>query len=80
MMKNTPEMDFLLQEIIRKKNPMYLEIIETPEALTSEQINIICSELAEELCESGLEKNDEPNERGKIIYDLISYINQFHKK
>jgi hypothetical protein len=76
----TSEMESVLKEIIKQRIPEYSNAISKPEIMTSDQINTICSELADELCESGLDKNDTPNERGEIIYKLISYINQYHKR
>lgn len=48
--------------------------------LSDEQINQIIILLSDVLCEFGLKPNDEPNETGLMIEDLIDKFNRFRAR
>jgi hypothetical protein len=76
------EMRIVLQEVITKRRPELkhlLPYIENLQPFDNKDVDALCSELASELCESGLKDNDLPNKRGKILYKLISCVNQLLK-
>lgn len=76
------EMRIVLQEVINKRRPglkHLLTYVENMQPFDNKDVDALCSELARELCESGLKDNDQPNKRGKILYKLIGYVNQLLK-
>ena len=77
-MKLTEDMLKVLNEVIEKRCPEFRHLFDKPKMvnLSDEQIDRICSSLSDELCESGLQENSEPNKRGLMLDDLIGYINQ----
>lgn len=66
----------LLHEIISKQQPELLLLLDllgnTP--LTEEQREGLREALAAELCDTGLDENDEPNSRGLHIENLIDQL------
>jgi hypothetical protein len=62
--------------IILRRQPLLLDIVgslgESP--LTEESREEIREVLVEELCESGLREDDEPNEYGRKVDDLIGLL------
>lgn len=72
----------VLQEVVQKRRPELkhlLPYVENMQPFDNKDVDALCSELASELCETGLKDNDQPNKRGKILYNLISYVNQLLK-
>lgn len=83
MMKLSEKMLKLLKEVIDKRNPklkFLLPSIQAMEPIENELVDALCSELAAELCESGFDASNQPNKQGKILYKLISYVNQLLKE
>ena len=85
MMRLTDDMREILEAVIARRNPelsgavqVILKAGPTKDVdVTDHEVGEICSELADELCENGLDVHDRPNEKGVVLYDLISYVNQF---
>ncbi|HEX6903868.1 MAG TPA: hypothetical protein VF789_29425 [Thermoanaerobaculia bacterium] len=69
----------LLRAVISRREPRLLKIVETLEKapLTDEQREMLREVLADELCESGLRDDDEPNELGTRLDDLIGRLGDF---
>jgi len=66
----------LLVEILKKKQPSLLGPsgnVNT-DGLTPSQIEDVCQLLTDELCETGLQPNSEPNSRGLKLEDLIDRL------
>lgn len=66
----------LLREVLWKRQPVLLRVVnllgESP--LTDEQRDEIRNVLADELCETGLLPNDEPNQRGIALDNIIGKV------
>lgn len=66
----------LLREVVAKHQPSLVRVLDqvgvTP--LSDDQREALREALAHELTETGLEKNDEPNERGRMLDDLIGRL------
>ena len=75
----TTEEAELLREVVWRREPSLLRLLEvigrTP--LTTVQREALREILADELCETGLRADDEPNERGLKIDDLIGRLMYF---
>ncbi|MCV4732524.1 hypothetical protein OFB80_32045, partial [Escherichia coli] len=74
-MKLNEKLRKLLAEVVEKRRPNMRHLV------TSGMIEVSDSELDElfdivgdEFCETGLEKNDEPNKRGLLLEDLIGQL------
>lgn len=65
----------LLEEVATKRNPKIAAAILTGDLgrLTARDYRQLRQSLGDELCLSGLAPNDEPNERGYQIEDLIEW-------
>ena len=81
-MKLTEDVFELLNEVIEKRCPEFKGLFKKHETieLNEDQVNRICLCLSDELCESGLKEDSEPNKRGLMLDDLIGYINQLRFK
>jgi hypothetical protein len=66
----------LLREVMAKYRPeMVSRLLPTGElSLAPEQREPLRNSLASELCENGLLPNDEPNERGYALEELIDLV------
>lgn len=66
----------LLREVLLKQSPSLLKLMEiigiVP--LTNEQKEQLWEAIADELVTTGLGENDEPNERGVLLDDLVGRI------
>lgn len=69
----------LLGEVILKHKPVLLHLLESigHKPLTIEQREELREIIATELCESGLDANDQPNERGLLLEELIDCLGHF---
>ena len=71
------ELAVLLAEVLEKLN-IELDIVDARcFHISGANINRIIDGLSTEFCETGLQPNDEPNQRGLLIEDLIDRINRF---
>jgi hypothetical protein len=67
----------LLIDILKKRDhELICNRINQNLLLGDSEITEIILILADEFCETGLKENDEPNERGIEIEDLIDVLNQ----
>jgi hypothetical protein len=66
----------LLRRIIQRRRPLLLSIVDSlgEIPLTEEACEEIGDALVEELCEAGLRDDDEPNEYGRRVDDLIGLL------
>jgi hypothetical protein len=62
--------------VVRKRNPALATLVLSGQLdqLTARDYGQIRLSLGEELCETGLQQNDEPNRRGYQIEGLIDWI------
>lgn len=69
----------LLGGIILKHKPALMSVFELigVQPLTEEQREALREIIAAELSESGLTENDEPNQRGLLIEELIDRLGHF---
>lgn len=74
-----PEEARLLREVLWKRQPSLLHRLDSLGVipLTTEQREELRQVLADELCETGLQPDDEPNERGLRLDDLIGQLGSF---
>jgi hypothetical protein len=70
------EMRKLLGEIVCSRRPDLLGLLDlsTDTKLTEEQREDLRLAVADELLETGLQENDEPNKRGLLLDELISRL------
>jgi hypothetical protein len=68
----------ILNELVSKYHPEWLDLLQSssPPELSWEQRDQLRSSCASELCETGLMDNDEPNERGYLLEELIDWLGQ----
>jgi len=81
-MKLSQEMLKVLEEVIEKRKPelkRLLPYVENEQPFENEDVIALCLELTHELCEYGFDEKNRPNRRGKVLYKLISYVNQLLK-
>ena len=73
-----PEMYQLLKDVALKHQPDLLSSVELLEKkqLSAEKCFDLCEMLTAELCECGLDENDEPNERGLLIDEIIGKLSR----
>jgi hypothetical protein len=71
-----PDKVRLLREVILKQQPSLLSLLDVlnVSSLTVEQRESLREAVAAELCVTGLDKNDEPNDRGLQLEALIDYL------
>ncbi|MBN2456339.1 MAG: hypothetical protein JXB29_07390 [Sedimentisphaerales bacterium] len=83
MDKLSNKMREILEEVIDKRRPelkRLLPYVESMQPFDNKDVDALCSELTRELCETGFKKDNQPNERGKILYKLTGYVNQLLKE
>lgn len=70
------KMSALLSEVLRKRNPSMIGIVASFQnvALTDDQREELRQAVTDELIETGLRDNDEPNERGLMLEELIDRL------
>jgi hypothetical protein len=70
------EMAVLLREIIESHRPEMLGILDSPEdsRLTEQQRDHLRQEITDEFCRTGLQANDEPNQRGLLLEELVDRL------
>ena len=68
----------LLSEVIKQHCPQYENIIDNDaiKIQNNQIIDDLCNAISAELCDTGLDKNDEPNSRGLMLEDLLDTINR----
>ena len=66
----------LLEEVVRKRNRELAALVLSGELgrLSAKDYGEIRLSLGKELCETGLDQDDEPNERGREIEHLIDWV------
>lgn len=66
----------LLSEVVWKRNPSMIGIVASFQniGLTDDQREELRQILTDELIETGLHENDEPNERGLLLEELIDKL------
>jgi hypothetical protein len=76
MLKLKPEMEELLTEVLEKRRPDLLKLIPPYREidLSEEQRDEIIDAVTDEFIETGLRPDDEPNERGIRLDDLIGAL------
>ena len=72
----------LLDNVISKRRPDLIPITESlfNYDLKAEQINMLQDVISDELVEHGFREDDEPNDYGKMLDDLIGYIGMLRDK
>jgi hypothetical protein len=72
----SPSDEALLREVVAKHDPTLLSLIDYLgiTEITEEEREKLRGLLASELCETGLAENDEPNQRGLLMDDLIDIL------
>ena len=75
----SPAESELLRKIIWKRQPALAVLLDTlgRKRLSDEQRESLREALAEELGESGLREDDEPNETGMMLDGLIGRLGEF---
>lgn len=70
------EMKKLLKEIVLNRRPDLVGLLDLPQdtKLTEEQREELRLAVADELLETRLKENDEPNQRGLVLDDLIARL------
>ncbi|HEY4310192.1 MAG TPA: hypothetical protein VGN12_12145 [Pirellulales bacterium] len=76
MSQLSKQLSTLLEEVISKYHPELLDAVDTSPtiALNWTQRDKLRSSCASELCETGLQDDDEPNERGLQLEELIDWL------
>lgn len=76
ILKLKPEMEELLTEVLEKSRPDLLKLMPPYREidLNEEQRDEIIDAVADEFTETGLKPDDEPNERGLRLDDLIGAL------
>ena len=75
MINVPPHLRALLMEVVRKRHPDLAAIVETDVNAVSVDDRLELREsLADELCDTGLRDDDEPNDRGHQIESLIDLL------
>jgi hypothetical protein len=65
----------ILNEVISKYHPEWLAVLKSScPAFNGGQRDELRSACASELCETGLTDEDEPNERGYLLEELIDWL------
>jgi hypothetical protein len=66
----------LLREVLLARGPQFLHLLDSPELtqLTEDQRDQLRELVADELCATGLSVDDEPNQRGVVLDDLIGLL------
>lgn len=75
-LKLKPPMNDLLAEIIARRRPDLLGLLDSPSdtGLTEEQREDLREVVLDEFIETGLKDDDEPNRRGLLLDDLIARL------
>ena len=70
------KMSALLSEVLSKRNPSMMGIVASFQnvGLTDDQREELRQTLTDELIETGLREDDEPNERGLLLEELIDKL------
>jgi hypothetical protein len=76
VLRLSPKMEELLTEVISKRRPDLISLLASPQdtELSDSQIDELREAVADEFCETGLREDDEPNERGLLLEDIIGRI------
>lgn len=74
-LKLSPKMIELLMEAVSKHRPDLVGLFTSQNIeLNDSQRDELRQALTDELCETGFREDDEPNERGRLLEDLIDYL------
>jgi len=68
----------LMREVVEKRLPEKLALIQSPLMLNASDRTDIQEAISDEFCETGLLPNDEPNKRGLELEDLIDLLGPRH--
>jgi len=66
----------ILKDVVAKRHPEWLRILQAdnPPAFDSQQRFALQQACGDEICEAGLTKDDEPNEYGLLLEELIDLL------
>ena len=75
----TPQQKALIAEVVQHHNPAFCDVIDTlgTRTLTDQERESLREAIATELCATGLDATDEPNQRGvelEEVIDLLGYM------
>lgn len=73
-LKLPPKLADILREIISERRPDLIQAINASGPLSDEERDSLRQALTDELVASGLREDDEPNERGLQIEELIDRV------
>lgn len=76
ILRLSSKMEELMTEVIRKRRPDLLGLLVAPQdtKLSDSQIDELREAVADEFCETGLTEDDEPNESGLSLEDIIGRL------
>lgn len=76
MIRLSPKMTELLTEVISKRCPHLLGLLAVPQGTerTNSQLDELREVVADEFSETGLKEDDEPNQRGLLLEDIIGRL------
>jgi hypothetical protein len=65
-----------LREVVQDHRPDLLTILDSREdvALTEQQRDDLRQAVTDEFCQTGLKENDEPNQRGLLLEEIIDRL------
>ena len=66
----------VLREVIQNHRPDLLTILDSPVdvELTEQQRDDLRQAVTDEFCQTGLKENDEPNQRGLLLEEIIDRL------
>ena len=65
----------LLEEVLKKHQAGLLSLIRE-DTISPEKIEELCDIIMDEFCENGLKPNDEPNQRGLELENLVDALRE----
>ena len=70
------EMADVLREVVQNQRPDLLTILDSPAdfELTEQQRDDLRQAVTDEFCQTGLKENDEPNQRGLLLEEIIDRL------
>jgi|SRR5713101_8064802 len=74
--KPAKHLENLLREVIIKYQPNLVGFLDAPQtvAVTAQQLRDLRESIGYELCDTGLNEDDQPNERGFQLEELIDWL------
>ncbi len=76
------QLNLLLEDVVRKQRPDLVRLLDKVRDgdVTDEERCTLMDLISTEFCTSGLGPGDEPNERGFLLEELLSYVNPVGKE